>query len=77
MSLLDDLGKLISRDATLVAKLGWEDFVIQRRGRGDFARLEAVPHLAHRLLCQYKHRVTPVVLAEKIWTERDCQAELA
>ena len=80
MSLLDDLGKLISRDATLVAKLGWEDFVNQHRGMGDFYRLGMDLHPAYRLLRllrQYKHRVAPVVLAEKKWTEGGRQAALA
>ena len=77
VSLLGNLVNLISRYATLVAKLGWEDFVNQRRGRGDFARLEVVPHLACRLLRQYKHLGAPIVLALNFWTEWDRQSSLA
>ena len=45
-----DLGKLISWNATIVAKLGWGDFVNQSRGRGNFAILGAILHPACRLL---------------------------
>ena len=44
MSLPNDLGKLIIRDAKLMEKLGREDFVKQHRGRGNFARLGAAQH---------------------------------
>ena len=63
-SLPNELGKLISRYATPVAKLGWEDFLKHRRGRGNFSRLGAFQHPARRLLRQYKHQGAPVVLAE-------------
>ena len=41
-SLSDDLGKIISRDVMIMTKLGWEYFVNQRRGRGEFVSLEVV-----------------------------------
>ena len=44
-SLSDDLGKIISRDVMIMTKLGWEYFVNQRRGRGNFASLGASLHL--------------------------------
>ena len=76
MRLPDNLCNLISGYATLVEKFGWEDFVNQRRGKGDFTRPEAVPHPTHRLIRQYNHWGAPNILEEKGWMERDRQSEL-
>ena len=48
----------------------------RRRGRGDFASLSEVKHLARRLLRQYKHRGTPVVLMMRKWSEGERLAAL-
>ena len=75
-SLSDDIDKLISWYSIIVAELGWEKFVEQRRGRGDFSILEAIPHAYCHFLRQYEHLGTPMVLAVKLWTEGDRQAAL-
>ena len=48
----------------------------RQQGRGDFASLADVKHLAQRLLRQYKHRGAPVVLTSGSWTEGERQAVL-
>ena len=65
--LSQDLGKCIARDVELVQKLGWNNFVRQRRGRGDLS-VSNVPHPAARLLHHYKHHGAPVKLSSKNWT---------
>ena len=65
----DELGEYISRDAQLVSDLGWEFFIKNRRGRGDFSDLGGVDEPTLGLLSQYRHRVTPVVLSGHKWTE--------
>ena len=75
-SLPGNLGKSISQDSMLTVKLGWEDFVNQRRERGDLSSLEALPYPARRLFRQYKDRGAPVVLSEKNWTEGHRQAAI-
>ena len=72
----DDIGKYVVRDAKEVTRLGWVEFSRQRRGRGDFASLAEVKHLARRLLRQYKHRDAPVVLMTGSLTEGEIQAAL-
>ena len=57
--------------------MGWEYFWKQCRGRGNFAILGAVQHLARHLLHQYKHWGSPVVFAEEIWAEGGRQVALA
>ena len=74
--LTDNIGKYVARDAEEVTRLGWTGFVRRRRGRGDFASLADVKHLARRLLRQYKHRDAPVVLMSGSWTEGDRQVTL-
>ena len=64
----DGIGKYVVQDAEEVTRLGWTEFVCRRRGRGDSASLLEVKHLARRLLRQYKHRGTPVVLMTGNWT---------
>ena len=60
-----------------MAELGLEGFVYQRRVRGDFTSLAVVPDPARRLLHQYKHRCTPIVLAGGKCTEGYLQSALA
>ena len=43
-SLSGDIGKMISRDATLMVEPGWEGFVYQLRVRDNVSSLVAVPH---------------------------------
>ena len=76
-SLPDELGRLIERDASEVASLGWEEFVRRRRGRGDFGKLTKLRHPARRLLRQYKFRGAPVVLSGRRWTEEERLAVLS
>ena len=44
----EELGKLVSRDVSLLRKLGWKAFVKHRRRRGDFAALDQVQHPAKK-----------------------------
>ena len=57
------LGKLIERDVELVRKLGWEEFVTRRRGRGEMD----VRHPARNLLRGYSMRGVPVKLMHTTW----------
>ena len=75
--LSDELGKLISRDTALLAKLGWEGLIRFRQGRGDLASLCTLRHPARRLLCQYKHRGAPVIVQTALWTTTQCNAAIA
>ena len=52
----DELGEYIARDTQLVRDLGWEEFVKERRGQGEFSDLGGVEHPARRLLRKYPHR---------------------
>ena len=62
-----DLGKFIARDVRLLKRLGWHDFVKERRRRGDFASLK-FEHPARRLLLQYKSRGVPVKFHTRPWS---------
>ena len=67
----DEIGKLhdrIEKDAKLLAAVGWNKFVQQKRTTDDFSSLVGLDHPARRLLRQYKHRGAPVVLSTKPWT---------
>ena len=60
---------MIHRDVDQIRKLGWEGFVKQRRGKGDFSDLDELDgHPAKRLLKLYKHRGVPVKLATSRWS---------
>jgi len=65
-----DIGKLIKRDVALLGKLGWEDFVKQRRGRGDLTDMKGVKHPARDLLRGYSLRGVPVKIHNKKWTSK-------
>ena len=72
----DDIGKYAVRNADKVTRIGCTEFVCWRRGRGDFASLSEVEHLARHLLRQYKHRGAPVVLMMGVWSEGERLASL-
>ena len=72
-----DIGMYVARDAEEATRLGWTEFVRWRRGRGDFASLSAVEHLARHLLRKCKHRGAPVVVMTGEWTEGEDLAALA
>ena len=72
----DGIGKYVARDVREVQRLGWEEFVRRRRGRGDFASLADVKYPERHLLRQYKHCGAPMVLTSGSWTEGERQAEL-
>ena len=74
--LSDDIGKYVVCDAEAVTRLGWTEFVRQRRGRGDFAYLSEVEHPVRRLLRQCKHRGAPVVLMTGEWLKGESLAAL-
>ena len=58
----NNIGKYVVRNAEEVTRLIWTEFVRWKWGRGDFAYLSEVKHLARCLLQQYKHRGALVVL---------------
>ena len=66
--LSDELGKLMSRDLWLIDRLGWEEFVRLRTGRGDLTDQSKVDHPAGRLLRHYKLHGIPVRLTASPWT---------
>ena len=61
-----DLGKCVDSDVLLLQKLGWEDFVKEKRKRGDIGSLD-FKHEAKRLLKGYKSRGAPVKMKTKPW----------
>ena len=64
-----ELGEYIDRDVTLLKRLGWTEFIRQRRGQGDFASLDNVHHPARRLLKLYKYRGAPVKFSTPPWSQ--------
>jgi hypothetical protein len=62
-----NLGKCISRDLTLLNKLGWRQFVAARRYRKDLADIP-FDHPAKRLLKYYQIHGVPVKVTTKPWT---------
>ena len=67
MEVPDDLGTLIRRDVELVGRLGWEEFVKERRGRGDLTEMNGVHHPARKLLRGYALRGVPVQMHTERW----------
>ena len=67
----------ITQDTALFKRLGWRQFVEQRRSRSDFASLNKVDHPAQRLLKFYKERGAPVKMATKPWSQDQISAALA
>ena len=64
-----DLGKCIKRDVECLRRLGWTEFVRQRRDRGDISSLR-FKHPARRLLAHYKARGAPVKLRTQDWSRK-------
>ena len=64
-----ELGEYIDRDVTLLKRLGWTEFIRQRRGQGDFASLDNVHHPARCLLKLYKYRGAPVKFSTPPWSQ--------
>ena len=67
----------ITRGTALFKRLGWRQFVEQRRSRSDFASLNKVDHPAQRLLKFYKERGAPVKMVTKPWSQDQISAALA
>ena len=65
-----ELGELIARDVHLLSRLGWQEFVRLRRGRGDIASLDAIKHPARRLLSLLKSRGAPVKFSTPPWSRQ-------
>ena len=43
IGLPQELGELIQRDVAAVRKLGWEEFLRERRGKGDLTDMSLIP----------------------------------
>ena len=61
---------MIARDVHLLSRLGWQEFVRLRRGRGDIASLDAIKHPARRLLSLLKSRGAPVKFSTPPWSRQ-------
>jgi hypothetical protein len=61
-----NLRKYIDHDTHLLATVGWNEFVRERRGRGDLGDLE-FEHPAARLLHHVGTRGVPIVLTTPPW----------
>ena len=72
----DELGELVERDEEEVKKLGWNKFVKQRTGRGEFTDLTRVKHPARRLLRQYGARGVPVMFSSAPWDKQQVETAL-
>ena len=59
-----------------MARLGWEKFVEEIKGRGDLTKLEKSHQPALHLLRQYRHMGSPVIIAGREWTEEEQQKDL-
>ena len=66
-AIMENIGECISRDTLMVKDLGWEGFMREKQGRRDFTELGGVEYPDRRLLRQYLHRGTPLVLLGKKW----------
>ena len=62
------LGNFVERNVRLLKKLGWTEFVQQRRQRSNFASLYSVHHPARQLLDFYKKRGGPIKMSTKAWS---------
>ena len=70
IGLPEELGELIQHDVAAVRKLGWEEFVRERRGKGDLADMSSIHHPARRILKHYAFRGVPVRLHDKGWNKQ-------
>ena len=71
-----ELGELIERDVQLLSTMGWHDFALHRRGRGDFASLLDLDHPARRLLLELKQQGAPVDINTPPWSPQHLRAAL-
>ena len=67
-----DLGKYIINDVQLLQQLGWTNFVITKRQRGDLASM-SFQHPAQHLLTYIKKRGVPVRLTTSPWSPHQLQ----
>jgi hypothetical protein len=65
-----ELGEYIDRDVALLQRLGWKEFIRQRRDGGDLAHLDNVHHPARRLLKLYQRRGAPVKFKTGPWSRQ-------
>ena len=63
-----DLGKCIRDDCRALERMGWKNFVIAKRKRGDIGPLN-FDHPGVRLLKNYKYDGVPVKLHTKPWSQ--------
>ena len=70
IGLPQELGELIQHDVAAVRKLGWEEFVRERRKKGDLTDMSAIHHPARRILKHYAFRGVPVRLHDKGWNNQ-------
>ena len=76
--LTKELGECIARDVDLLQRVGWNAFVKERRGEGDFSSLRNLDgYPARRLLSHYKHHGVPVKLSTPCWSKARVTAALA
>jgi len=64
-----NLRKYIERDTHLLSTVGWNEFVRERRGRGDLGDL-VIEHPAARLLRHVGTRGVPIVLTTPPWDSK-------
>ena len=67
----EELGELIKQDCLLLSRVGWQEFVRHRRGRGDFTSLDNIKnHPARKLLLDMKHNGVPVQFTTPPWSRQ-------
>ena len=71
-----ELGKYIERDVELLNKLGWKEFVKQRRPDSDLGPMKQLNHPAKRLLQHYRKHGAPVKFTTKSWSSERVQKSL-
>lgn len=71
-----ELGKLIQRDVQLLQKLGWREFVRQRRPVSDLGSMKNINHPAKRLLQHYRKHGAPVKFSTKSWSRKQLHHSL-
>ena len=70
-SVSEELGELIKQDCLLLSRVGWQEFVRHRRGRGDFTSLDNIKnHPARKLLLDMKHNGVPVQFTTPPWSRQ-------
>ena len=73
----DKLGTCVSSAVTRIKRIGFEAFVREHVGKGDWGPLQKTRrHPAHRLLRQYRARGAPVVLCDAPWSVAERHAAI-